>query len=141
MVAIGPDGMPVDMGAIAQLLQELRIDNVVIADIMAALSDGVDRVEPLGDRSRRLHLRSMRGPNSSLFYTDNLLDELEHEVTVVERQKGYAPPTDTGLFSLRPGRRYVSLESRIAGLEALAQAEREDAPPPLQTFLPTHRRT
>ena len=45
MVAIGPDGMPVDMGAITQLLQELRIDNVVIADIMSALADGVDRVD------------------------------------------------------------------------------------------------
>ncbi len=42
MVAIGPDGMPVNMGAITQLLQELRIDNVVIADIMSALADGVD---------------------------------------------------------------------------------------------------
>jgi hypothetical protein len=98
------------------------------------LADMLDRVEPLVDRSRRLHLRSMRGSNSSLFYTDNLLDELEHEVTVVERQKGYAPPTDTGLFSLRPGRRYVSLESRIAGLEALSQAEREDAPPRCRRF-------
>ena len=106
------------------------------------LADMLYRVEPLVDRSRRLHLRNMRGSNSSLFYTDNLLDELEHEVTVVERQKGYAPPTDAGLFSLQPGRRYVSLESRIAELEALSQAEREDAPPsPLQTFLPTHRRT
>ncbi len=93
------------------------------------LADMLDRVEPLVDRSRRLHLRNMRGSNSSLFYTDNLLDELEHEVTVVERQEGYAPPTDTGRFSLRPGRRYVSLESRIAGLEALSQVEREDAPP------------
>ena len=45
MVAIGPDGMPVDMGAIAQLLQELRIDNVTIAEITSALADGVDRVE------------------------------------------------------------------------------------------------
>ena len=45
MVAIGPDGMPVDMGAITQLLQELRIDNVVIAAIMAAWADGVDRGE------------------------------------------------------------------------------------------------
>lgn len=104
------------------------------------LADMLDRVEPLVDRSRRLHLRNMRGSNSSLFYADNLLDELEREVTVVERQTGYAPPTDTGRFSLRPGRRYVSLESRIAGLEALSQIERVDGPP-LQTFLPAHRRT
>ena len=62
------------------------------------LADMLDRVEPLVDRSRRLHLRNMRGSNSSLFYTDNLLDELEHEVTVVELQEGYAPPNDTGRF-------------------------------------------
>ena len=45
MVAIGPDGTPIDMGAIVQMLQELRIDNVTIAEITSALADGVDRVE------------------------------------------------------------------------------------------------
>lgn len=45
MVAISGDGAPVDMGAIAQLLQELRIDHVTITEITEALSAGVEQVD------------------------------------------------------------------------------------------------
>ena len=42
------------------------------------LADMLDRVEPLVDRSRRLHVRNMRGFNQSLFYTGNVLDQLRY---------------------------------------------------------------
>ena len=45
MVAINGDGMPVDMGAITQLLQELRIDHVTIAAITEALADGREQAD------------------------------------------------------------------------------------------------
>lgn len=91
------------------------------------LADMLDRVEPLVDRSRRLHVRSMRGFNSSLFYANNLLDQLEHEVAMLERQKGCPPPTDNARFSLRPGRRYLDVANRITALEALSRAAHQDA--------------
>ena len=105
------------------------------------LADMLDRVEPLVDRSRRLHLRNMRGSNSSLFYTDNLLDELEHEVTVVERQKGYAPPTDAGLFSLSQAAVMSASNPESPNSKPCRKLNARTPPPPLQTFLPTHRRT
>lgn len=40
MVAISGDGLPIDMGTITQLLQELRIDNVTIAAITEELGEG-----------------------------------------------------------------------------------------------------
>lgn len=40
MVAIAGDGSPVDMGAIMQFLQELRIDTETIAAITEALQEG-----------------------------------------------------------------------------------------------------
>ncbi|MDA0337607.1 MAG: hypothetical protein O2782_20780 [bacterium] len=81
------------------------------------LAEMLDRVEPLVERTRRLHIRNMRGLNSSLFYTGNLLDQLEHEVTLREREKGLPSPTGTARFSLRPGRGFRDLEKRLALLE------------------------
>ncbi|HJP32826.1 MAG: hypothetical protein QF689_08395 [Candidatus Latescibacteria bacterium] len=86
------------------------------------LADMLDRVEPLVDRSRRLHVRNMRGFNQSLFYTGNVLDQLDHEVTAREREKGCAPPPDKARFSLRPGRRFRDLDQRISALEAVLHA-------------------
>ncbi|GAB2624412.1 hypothetical protein GCM10027270_08930 [Nocardioides ginkgobilobae] len=40
MVAISGDGSPIDMGAIMQFLQELRIDTETIAAITEALQEG-----------------------------------------------------------------------------------------------------
>ena len=88
------------------------------------LADMLDRVEPLVDRSRRLHVRNMRGFNQSLFYTGNVLDQLDHEVTAREREKGCAPPPDKARFSLRPGRRFRDLDQRISALEAVLHAQR-----------------
>lgn len=82
------------------------------------LATMIDRVEPLVDRPRRLHIRNMRGLNGSLFYTGNLLDQLEQEITLRERDKGIAPPAMDARFSLRPGRRFRDLEIRIASPEA-----------------------
>jgi hypothetical protein len=45
MVAISSDGTPIDMGAITQLLQELRIDHVTIQGILTSLESGASRVE------------------------------------------------------------------------------------------------
>lgn len=45
MVAISGDGMPIDMGAITQLLQELRIDGAIIAEITEPLDRGRERAE------------------------------------------------------------------------------------------------
>lgn len=90
------------------------------------LVDMLDRLEPLVDRSRRLHVRNMRGSNSSLFYANNLLDQLEHEVAMLERQKGCPAPTDNARFSLRPGRRFLDVENRITALEALSHAAHQD---------------
>lgn len=45
MVAISGDGMPIDMGAITQLLQELRIDGAIIAEITAVLDVGRERAD------------------------------------------------------------------------------------------------
>lgn len=41
----GGGGSPFDMSALTQLLQELRIDHVVIAEITDALEAGVEQVE------------------------------------------------------------------------------------------------
>lgn len=45
MVAIEDDGTPIDMGAITQFLQELRIDHVTIAAILESLEVGASRVD------------------------------------------------------------------------------------------------
>lgn len=45
MVAISSDGTPIDMGAITQLLQELRIDHGTIEEILGSLDVGVSRVD------------------------------------------------------------------------------------------------
>lgn len=45
MVAISDDGSPIDMGAIYQMLQELHIDNDLIADILEQLSLGMEQVD------------------------------------------------------------------------------------------------
>jgi hypothetical protein len=45
MVAIGPDGTPIDLGALGTLLRELRIDHVIIEDILAALDQGTSSVQ------------------------------------------------------------------------------------------------
>ena len=80
----------------------------------------LDRVEPLVDRTRRLHVRNLRGLNNSLFYAYNLMDNLEGEVAGTEQEKGLHPPDAESRFSLKPGRRYRDLEARITALEALA---------------------
>ena len=89
------------------------------------LGELLDRIEPLVDRSRRLHVRNMRGLNGSLFYTSNLLDQLEHEVTTNERGKGIGPPEDEARFSWRPGRRFRDLTTRVATFEALTDLPHE----------------
>ncbi len=81
------------------------------------IAEMLNRVEPLVERSRRLHIRNMRGLTGSLFYTGNLLDQLEHEVTLREREKGLPSPIGSARFSLRPGRSFRDLEKRIALLE------------------------
>lgn len=93
------------------------------------LADMIDRVEPLVDRTRRLHIRNMRGLNNSLFYTGNLLDQLEQEVTVREREKGLPPPADNARFSLRPGRQFRNLDARIMLLEATVPSRSADSEP------------
>lgn len=96
---------------------------VIIADMdrkRRQLAFLLDRVEPLVSRTRRLHLRNLRGLNNSLFYAYNLMENLEREVAGTEQEKGVHPPDSESRFSLRPGRRYRDLEARIGALEALS---------------------
>lgn len=87
----------------------------------------IERLEPLVDRPRRLIVRNMRGLNSSLFYTSNLLDQLEREMSALE-QAHDLPAPEAGGFRLKPGKRYRDLEIRLDGLEALLAAPEPDLP-------------
>jgi hypothetical protein len=87
----------------------------------------IERLEPLVDRPRRLVVRNMRGLNSSLFYTSNLLDQFEREVSTLERANDLPAP-EAGGFSLKPGKRYRDLEDRLAALEALLATPEPDRP-------------
>ena len=105
------------------------------------LAEMVTRVEPLVDRARRLHVRNMHGLTSSLFYTSNLLDQLEREVTLREREKGLPPPASDARFSLRPGRSFRDLEKRITTLELMLQpgiaVTTDDEDPPTDVTPPS----
>lgn len=105
------------------LLLMLLAFGLLVADMdrrRRQLGDMINRAEPLVDRSRRLHVRNMRGLNNSLFYSSTLFDQLEREITAVERLKGLETPTAETRYSLWARNRYRRLDERIDSLAALA---------------------
>ena len=102
MVAISSDGVPINMGQITQMLQELRIDNVTIAAITEALGYGVEEVqgyEPAQVPQRRFgtltngaslghHTELARRAVRQAILT--MLDDLQHYTEGVETfRKGF----------------------------------------------------
>ena len=113
------------LGLFFGLLTVLILFGLILTDMerkRRTLAELLDRLEPLVERGRRLHLRNLRGLNNSLFYAYNLLESFEREVHLHEQSAGIEPPHTGARFSLRPGGRLRDLEQRIAAIEAAAPA-------------------
>ena len=52
-----------------------------------ALSELVERLEPLVPRNRRLALHNLRRLSQSLFYAQNLMSQIERELLLLEKEK------------------------------------------------------
>ena len=94
-----------------------------------ALSELVERLEPLVPRNRRLALLNIRRLSQSMFYAQNLTGQIERELLMLEKEKGVeAPPEEGSRFSLRTSRQLASMYQRLVALEGGGE-ETESSPP------------
>ena len=97
------------------------------------------RLEPLAEGSKKFRTQHLRRLSLSIFSNSQLMDSLEREIGLMERDLEIPPPEDSSPRSLFSSKQLQVLDTRVATLEAFKQArdqakaeEKESAPVPAE---------
>ncbi|MBT4096488.1 MAG: hypothetical protein HOM68_06575 [Gemmatimonadetes bacterium] len=83
-----------------------------------ALSELVERLEPLVPRNRRLALHNLRRLSQSLFYAQNLMSQIERELLLLEKEKEIeVPVVDASRFAFRTSVQLAGMFQRLVTIE------------------------
>lgn len=92
-----------------------------------ALSELVERLEPMVPRNRRLALHNLHRLSQSLFYAQNLMAQIERELGLLEKEKEIETPVvDESKFSLRTSTQLTGMFHRLAALEEAAGIDKKE---------------